>query len=76
MEIYLCRSRHEHRRRHLQTANKDEVRRPSEGAVDDEEDEYNNLDAWKPSVYWVMFYLSIASMVVAFSAASMFFKVI
>ncbi|KAK4303114.1 hypothetical protein Pmani_024857 [Petrolisthes manimaculis] len=43
------------------------------GSQDSLED--SSLDAWKPSVYWVMFYLSIASCIVAFTGAVMFMEV-
>lgn len=38
--------------------------------LDDEEDV--GLEHWKPSVYWVMLYLSLASCVIACSAAALY----
>ena len=45
-------------------------RRSSQDSLED-----SNLDSWKPSVYWVMFYLSIASIIVGFLGAIMFMEV-
>ncbi|XP_050725638.1 potassium channel subfamily K member 13-like [Eriocheir sinensis] len=45
-------------------------RRTSQDSMED-----GSLSAWKPSVYWVMFYLSIASIIVAFLGAIMFMEV-
>lgn len=45
-------------------------RRSSQDSMEDD-----GLDAWKPSVYWVMFYLSIASIIVAFLGAIMYMEV-
>jgi potassium channel subfamily K member 13 len=42
----------------------------SSASLDDDEDE--SLDNWKPSVYWVMLCLSVASAVVAVCASLMY----
>lgn len=46
--------------------------RPSLPDILDEEDEDIGLDHWKPSVYWVMLYLSLASCGIACSAAAIY----
>ncbi|KAG5336834.1 KCNKD protein, partial [Acromyrmex heyeri] len=38
----------------------------------DDDDDHVNLDQWKPSVYWVMFYLSVTSCIVACCAAALY----
>ena len=45
-------------------------RRASQDSMED-----SSLDSWKPSVYWVMFYLSIASIIVGFLGAIMYMEV-
>ncbi|XP_042875885.1 potassium channel subfamily K member 13-like [Penaeus japonicus] len=52
------------------TENSQVGRRGSQDSMED-----SSLDAWKPSVYWVMFYLTIASVIVAFLGAVMFMEV-
>ncbi|XP_011702105.1 PREDICTED: potassium channel subfamily K member 13-like [Wasmannia auropunctata] len=37
-----------------------------------DDDDHVDLDQWKPSVYWVMFYLSITSCIVACCAAALY----
>jgi hypothetical protein len=41
----------------------------SNASLDEDED---SLDSWKPSVYWVMLYLTIASAVIATSASALY----
>lgn len=75
-----CRSRHERKiRRQVAAAAagseggivvNSHQRRGSQDSLED-----SSLDAWKPSVYWVMFYLSIASCIVAFTGAVLFMEV-
>ncbi|XP_018058523.1 PREDICTED: potassium channel subfamily K member 13-like [Atta colombica] len=38
----------------------------------DDDDDHVNLDQWKPSVYWVMFYLSVTSCIIACCAAALY----
>lgn len=40
--------------------------------LDDDDDDHVNLDQWKPSVYWVMLYLSVTSCIVACCAAALY----
>ncbi|XP_066964392.1 potassium channel subfamily K member 13-like [Macrobrachium rosenbergii] len=71
----IMRARHERKQRKKAEANamaKNQLnaRRGSQDSMED-----SNLDSWKPSVYWVMFYLSLASIVVAFLGSVMYMKV-
>nr|XP_045597475.1 potassium channel subfamily K member 13-like [Procambarus clarkii] len=73
---YIMRARHERKeRKKAEAAAKKGLvtsqRRASTNSIDDESD----LDAWKPSVYWVMFYLTVSSIVVAFLGAVMFMEI-
>ncbi|XP_063872767.1 potassium channel subfamily K member 13-like isoform X1 [Scylla paramamosain] len=74
---FIMRRRHEmkQKRRAAAAMGADSVVENGErrGSQDSMED--SSLDAWKPSVYWVMFYLSIASIIVAFLGAIMFMEV-
>lgn len=74
---FIMRRRHEMKQRRRAAAAGTEgsvvengERRGSQDSMED-----SSLDAWKPSVYWVMFYLSIASIIVAFLGAIMFMEV-
>jgi len=40
--------------------------------LDDDDDDHVDLDQWKPSVYWVMLYLSVTSCIVACCAAALY----
>ncbi|XP_071542876.1 potassium channel subfamily K member 13-like [Panulirus ornatus] len=72
---FIMRARHERKQRERAAAAGQEtvVENNRRGSQDSMED--SSLDSWKPSVYWVMFYLSIASVIVAFLGAVMFMEV-
>ncbi|KAG7170352.1 Potassium channel subfamily K member 13-like 2, partial [Homarus americanus] len=61
---FIMRARHERKQRQRAAAGgvegvvENNQRRGSQDSMED-----SSLDAWKPSVYWVMFYLTLASVV-------------
>ncbi|XP_042219710.1 potassium channel subfamily K member 13-like isoform X2 [Homarus americanus] len=73
---FIMRARHERKQRQRAAAGgvegvvENNQRRGSQDSMED-----SSLDAWKPSVYWVMFYLTLASVVVAFLGAVLFMEV-
>ncbi|XP_011866556.1 PREDICTED: potassium channel subfamily K member 13-like isoform X2 [Vollenhovia emeryi] len=48
------------------------AQRPSLPDILDDDDDHVDLDQWKPSVYWVMLYLSVTSCIVACCAAALY----
>lgn len=48
------------------------TQRPSLPDILDDDDDHVDLDQWKPSVYWVMLYLSVTSCIVACCAAALY----
>ncbi|CAL4163254.1 unnamed protein product, partial [Meganyctiphanes norvegica] len=68
---FIMRSRHERKLRAAGAIAEGGSRRGSQDSLEDHE----SLEAWKPSVYWVMFYLSLASILVAFLGALMYMEI-
>ncbi|KAL8585207.1 hypothetical protein ACOMHN_013222 [Nucella lapillus] len=66
---YILRAIHERGTRRKGIPRDPKNRRPSQGSEDDQ------LDSWKPSVYWVMLILLLGATVVAVSASSMYMPV-
>ncbi|XP_068237521.1 LOW QUALITY PROTEIN: potassium channel subfamily K member 13-like [Palaemon carinicauda] len=71
---FIMRARHESKQKKKGAAgvmaNSQNPRRGSQDSMED-----SSLESWKPSVYWVMFYLTLASIVVAFLGAVMYMEV-